>query len=301
MLRTLRQPRYAALGVLMLVVALVCVACGVWQVYRFESKRDDNAHLRRNADRAATTVAAVLPLVGRGPAPSRDDVEYRQVRVTGSFDPSGETLVRNRTDGDDTGFLVLTPLRTAGATLLVVRGFVVQPSSGAIPTAPVPPAGRVSVTARTQSPETRNDQFAALNRRQVLSINPTQQRQRLGGAMYDGYAELEGGQPGTAGLRDLPAPDLSNPAGGALEPQHFAYVIQWFLFAALALAAPFTMARAETRRRDTGEFDDLPEEVEPVSTRDALEALGTATPTAADDVVAVRAAKLADRYGRPAR
>ena len=55
-------------------------------------------------------------------------------------------------------------------------------------------------------------------------------------------------QPGTAGLIQIPAPDLSNPAGGAIEPQHLAYVIQWFLFAALALAAPFVMARAETRR-----------------------------------------------------
>ncbi len=45
----------------------------------------------------------------------------------------------------------------------------------------------------------------------------------------------------------LPAPDLSNPAGGAVEPQHLAYVIQWYLFALLALAAPFLIARHEVR------------------------------------------------------
>ena len=80
----------------------------------------------------------------------------------------------------------------------------------------------------------------------------------------------------------MPAPDLSNPAGGALEPQHFAYVIQWYLFAILALAAPFVMARAETRDRPTGEID-----AEPVFQT-------AAAPSRTD----LRAATLADRYGR---
>lgn len=283
---TLRQPRYAALGTLMIVVALVCVACGVWQVYRFEGKHDANEHLRRNAKLDATSSSAVLPVVGHGAAPSRDAIEYRQLRVTGRYDSADQTLVRGRTDGDDTGFLVLTPLRTGGATLLVVRGFLAQPTTGAIPAAPRPPSGRVTITARAQVPETRNDQFTALSERQVQSINPAQQAGRIGGAVYNGYAQLEAGQPGSEGLTDLERPDLSNPAGGALEPQHFAYVIQWFLFAVLALAAPFAMARAENKRRDTDEFDtDVSETA----------ADPAATPTADD----VRAAKLAARYGRP--
>ena len=260
---TLRQPRYAALGVLMIVVALVCVACGVWQIYRFESKRDANEHLRHNAELSAASTGAVLPVLGQGNAPGRDAVEYRQLRVTGRYDGANETLVRGRTDGDDTGFLVLTPLRTSGATLLVVRGFLKQPSTGAIPAAPQPPSGRVTLTARAQVPETRNDQYQALDERQVQSINPTQQVGRLGGTIYNGYAQLEAGQPGSEGLTDLERPDLSNPAGGALEPQHFAYVIQWFLFALLALAAPFAMARAENKRRDSGEFDTVEPEIAP--------------------------------------
>lgn len=287
---TLRQPRYAALGTLMIVVALVCIACGVWQVYRFEGKHDANEHLRRNATLAATSISGVLPVVGRGAAPSRDDIEYRQLRVTGRYDAANQTLVRGRIDGNDTGFLVLTPLRTAGATLLVVRGFLAQPATGAIPTAPRPPSGRVTITARAQVPESRNDQFTALSERQVQSINPAQQAGRIGGAVYNGYAQLEAGQPGSEGLTDLERPDLSNPAGGALEPQHFAYVIQWFLFAVLALAAPFAMARAENKRSDSGDFDtDVP------AVPDDAAGGATAGPTAEK----VRAAKLAARYGRP--
>ena len=51
----------------------------------------------------------------------------------------------------------------------------------------------------------------------------------------------------------LPGPDLSNPAGGAEEPQHAAYVVQWYLFALLALCAPFVMAAAERRRDQAGQ------------------------------------------------
>jgi cytochrome oxidase assembly protein ShyY1 len=129
-----------------------------------------------------------------------------------------------------------------------------------------------------QPAETRADRAEALPAGQVESINPRQQAARLDAPVLDGYVELLDGQPGAAGLTPIPAPDLSNPAGGAVEPQHIAYIIQWYLFAGLALAAPFVMARAE-QRRESREIDDI----RPESPAD------------------VRAARLADRYGRPAR
>src|SRR4029078_826108 len=95
----------------------------------------------------------------------------------------------------------------------------------------------------------RDDSAAQLPGRQVESINATDQAARLGRPVFRGYGELMEGQPGSIELTTISSPDLSNPAGGALEPQHFAYIIQWYLFAALAVAAPFAMARAETRQR----------------------------------------------------
>jgi cytochrome oxidase assembly protein ShyY1 len=277
-LETLRQPRYAALGALMVVVALGCIAAGTWQIARFEQKRHENDALRTNAHQAPAGVAGVLTVVGTAPEPSRDDVELRTVTATGSYLTDAQSLVRSRTLGDATGFLVLTPLRTADATLLVVRGFLPQPLSGDVPAIPAPPAGQVTITASTHGPESRDDAATELSDRQVESINPAQQAARLDVPVYDGYAALQAGQPGTRGLTAIPAPDLSNPAGGALEPQHFAYVIQWYLFALLALAAPVVMARAESRQQPTGEIDDD---------------VATAEPTSAE----LRAAKLADRYG----
>lgn len=290
-LKVLRQPRYAALGVLMVIVAIVCVGAGTWQIARFQQKVHENDDLRANAHAATVTPGAVLPLVGRGANPSQGQVEFRTVRATGTYDAASQSLVRSRTLGDENGFLVLTPLRTADAVLLVVRGFVPLPASGNVPSPAPPPTGEVTVLARVQGPEARHDAAAQLTAHQVESINPAEQAARLAQPVYNGYAQLEAHQPGTRGLEAMPKPDLSNPAGGALEPQHFAYIIQWYLFAALALAAPFAMARAEGKQR-AREFG-LGPEVAPRQ-MDAASA-EPAEPTEAQR----RAAKLADRYGRP--
>jgi hypothetical protein len=106
--------------------------------------------------------------------------------------------------------------------------------------------------------------------------------------VFDGYAESLPRQPGTSGLTAIPAPDLSNPAGGAVEPQHLAYIIQWYLFALLALAAPIAIVRAETRHVDERDFDERDVDVRPAPVVEP-------EPRTAEQE---RAAKLADRYGR---
>jgi cytochrome oxidase assembly protein ShyY1 len=285
----------------MAIVALACIGAGTWQIARFEQKVHANDDLRANAHRPASTVDRLLPLVGRGDDPSRDDVEFRSVRVQGTYERGSDSLVRNRAVDDVNGFLVLTPFRTARALLLVVRGFVPATASGARPDVPAPPAGAVTLRARIQAPETRFDKAAQLPAGQLESINPTEQAARRQTPVYDGYAELEAGQPGSAGLTALPRPDLSNPAGGALEPQHFAYVIQWYLFAALALAAPVTMARAELRQRRAGVPDYDERDLSGVRTDAADDSPAPGPDTAPAEAELSpeqrRAAKLADRYG----
>jgi cytochrome oxidase assembly protein ShyY1 len=268
----------------MLIVAAICVLAGTWQIARLGNKVDANDELRHNAHAPATAVADVLPLVGDGAAPPDHQVQFRKVTITGTYDVAHEALVRQRVIDDDTGFLVLTPLRSAGGTLLIVRGFISGTDVGVgSPTVPAPPTAEVTVTARVEPAETRHDSAAQLTGHQVESINPVEQAARLGGPVFDGYAELLSGQPGVGGLTAIPGPDLSNPAGGAVEPQHLAYIVQWYLFALLALAAPFAMVRAETRHRDSRDFDQAAE---------------SRPGDAAQDE---RAAKLADRYGRAVR
>jgi cytochrome oxidase assembly protein ShyY1 len=276
-LQTLRQPRYVALFAVMLLVATICIGLGTWQISRLASKHRANNELRHNDHASVARVGDVLPIFGTRPPPRADDIQFRRVTVAGTYEASGQGLVRQRSVGDDVGYLVLTPLRTSTATVLVVRGFISSGGLTAGVTAPAPPSGPQTIAGRVMPAETASDKAAQLPAGQLNSINAGEQSSRLGAQVYDGYVELSAGQPGTQGLVAIPEPDLSNPAGGAGELQHLAYVIQWFLFAALALAAPIVMARAE-RRRVSPELDDEA----PITSADA------------------KAARLADRYGRPA-
>jgi cytochrome oxidase assembly protein ShyY1 len=284
-LRTLREPRFAALTALMILVALVCVGAGAWQVYRLDYKIRANSELRHNAHDQPAPVASILPLVGAR-APGTHAIEYRPAAATGQYDAAHQVLVRKQNLDGRNGYWVLTPFDTTGGTLLVVRGFVAQPDSGGAPAVPPPPVGTVSIVTRIQPSQSASDEAAKLDG-QVESVNASDQATRLGRPVFDGYGQLLGGQPGTSGLGIVPDPSLSNPAGGAVEPQHLAYVIQWFLFAFLALAAPVVMARSELRDRIGLPPPDELEAVEP-------------SPAMPDDEV-VRREKLTDRYGRVRR
>lgn len=241
------------------VVAIICAAAGTWQIARFNEKRHANHELHANNNDATANVAAVLGPATNQTATGTAD-KYRHVTATGQFLTGHEVLVRGQTVGNDVGYLVLTPFQTGSGVFLVVRGFVDQ-SSAAIdtPTVTAAPTGTLSITARLEPANTKPDRLGSLPRNQVESIDPVSQAKRLGAPVWNAYGELLAGQPGTANLTVLPEPDMSNPAGGAEEPQHAAYVVQWYLFAGLALALPFVLAAAE-RRRDEEEGEDADSE-----------------------------------------
>jgi len=235
-----------ALLALGLVLGVVCGAAGVWQWHRFTVKRLDNGELRASAAAPPAPVDEVL-------APGRPvDVahRYRTVIATGRYDAADQLLVRNRQVDDRVGFLVVTPLRTASGTdLLVSRGFL--PATGAArdtPAVPDPPPGEVRVTARVLPSET-GGLGSGLPDRQVARLDVDAIGQRLGIRTYGGFGELVGSDPAQAGLVPLPAPDLDNPAGGAFPGQHLAYVVQWFLFAGFALAGPVILIMLDRRAR----------------------------------------------------
>lgn len=280
------------LGALMLAVAAVCVLAGTWQVQRLLEKHRANDQLRANAAGAARPVGEVLATVGEPGAQRRAaDAQFRTVTASGTYDTAHQLLVRGRTVDAVVGYLVLTPLRPsvpgAGA-LLVVRGFLAADGVHA-PVLTAPPAGPVEISARLHPGENADDAFGRDPAGQVKTIDPAAAARRLSAPVWDAYAELLPGQPGTAGVMPMPAPDLSNPAGGAVEPQHLAYVVQWYLFALLALSAPLVMARADSRR-DAGASADRYDEFDGSVAAPAEEGR-------IDALEAARRARLADRYG----
>jgi cytochrome oxidase assembly protein ShyY1 len=247
---TFRQRRYLGMFGVVLVIAFICVALGTWQIFRFDEKRAANQELRNNNKNRTTEIAAALGPASAPTGTGKTD-EYRHVTATGHYLNAHETLVRGQSVGEEVGYLVLTPFQTDGGVLLVARGFISQTQAAAVtPTPPAAPTGTVSITARLEPAGIKPDRLGALPDNQVLSVNPANQSARLRLPVWNAYAELLPAQPGDAGLTVIPDPDLSNPAGGAEPPQHAAYVVQWYLFAGLALAMPFVLAAAERRREE---------------------------------------------------
>ncbi|MDQ2838955.1 MAG: SURF1 family protein [Actinomycetota bacterium] len=267
MLKILRQPRYLGLFGLMLVLATICGIAGTWQIYRFEQKHSANHHLRADDRDTPVSITAAL---GPAAAPTSDGQanKFRHITATGTYLPARQSLLRGQTIDNDVGYLVITPLKTPDGVLLVARGFIAQTGAAETsPTVPAAPSGQVTVTARLQPADHKADRFGKLPGIQVDGIDPAAQASRIGAPVWNGYAELLTGEPGTASLKVIPSPDLSNPAGGAEEPQHAAYVVQWYLFGILALAAPFILAAAE-RRRDADPDEPASRQATPAPTQD---------------------------------
>lgn len=248
MLATFRQPRNAVLLAVAVLIAIGCASAGVWQVHRYGWKRGINDVLRAN-DRAA--VVPVGSLLSQRVV-TGDALQFRRVSARGRYDAVGQLLVRQREVNGSPAYLVLTPLRTdSGPTLLVVRGWLASDGSAtSVVHAPPPPAGMVDVVARLYPSESERSE-AGVPTGQVDRIAVPSLAARLGSPTYGAYAELISQRPAGRGLSSFGAPDMSNPAGGAFELQHLAYVVQWFIFAIIALALPYVLIRIE-RRSGTG-------------------------------------------------
>jgi len=96
------------------------VALGTWQVQRRAWKIDLIARVHERAH----APAVLAPAVAEWPRVNAANSEYRHVQVSGTFLNDSETLVQALTELGS-GFWVLTPLRQAdGSVVLVNRGFV---------------------------------------------------------------------------------------------------------------------------------------------------------------------------------
>jgi len=108
-------------------------ALGNWQSRRAAEKLDLQARLQQRA------AEAPVVLDGRPLDPAA--VEYRRVRVSGTYLPDWTLFLDNRPLDGRVGFVVVTPLQIAGThrVVLVERGWVAR-DAGAHDRAPVVPA-----------------------------------------------------------------------------------------------------------------------------------------------------------------
>lgn len=223
------------------------VNLGLWQIDRYQSK------VERRDLREGRMAAAPEPLdeVVAG-APTAEEVAYRRVTVTGTWQPDQTLLVRSRTKNGRPGYFVLALLATAEDRGLVVnRGFAPSGGGGedALRQSVAVAAERVTLEGVLRPPETRGrygprdpaeGRLDVLNRLDVARIQHQTPDLDLGDVALQLTEPAP--PPGVPPeLLDLPATDLG---------PHRAYAVQWFAFAAVgAVGWPLLLRRTARDER----------------------------------------------------
>ncbi|OPC82213.1 hypothetical protein B4N89_15865 [Embleya scabrispora] len=247
MYRFLLQPRWLVFHVIVLVAVPVCAALGLWQFHRYgEHKRSGDGGEQVSAA-PAVPLAELLPPGARVEGGDRG----RSVTVTGSYDPAHQLVVPGRRHDGRTGSYVVTPLLVAGAPAVVVnRGWV----EGA--TAPVPPAGTVTVTGRLEWSEAEHtsdvDRATNLGPGQLSMISTPELVNVLPYPLTDGFVALTAQTPAADSAALVPMPPAKASEGGGISGrawQNLGYTAQWFVFAGAAVFVWWRVVRREADER----------------------------------------------------
>lgn len=230
MLALLRTPRW--LGFTTLVVAAI-VGFGLlsnWQWHRAQEK---------NAQRTAidsATKANPIELSTMNAAAT----DWQGVRVSGSYDAQGQVLARQRPQGGQNGFWVLTPLMLDdGRDLWVVRGWLRAGSAATTtPAIPDPPAGEVTLVGSWHQFEIiKESARSGLPPKMVGAVDPSV-LPRTGN--FNGYLRVVASTPSQTGLDFIARPQID-------DSMNLSYAGQWLLFAGVALVGWYFFLRREAK------------------------------------------------------
>jgi cytochrome oxidase assembly protein ShyY1 len=242
--RFLGTPRWVALAAAMIAAAAIMALLGRWQLARYEARSSINSRIDAAATAEPVPASQVLPADGQAPLAG---AAWTRVTATGVYDVTRNILVRGRTAGGQVGFEVVTPLRSAdGSTLLVNRGWIPPNRAGAaaLPSVPPAPTGSVTVVGRVHPSESggRPVDRGTSGTMQVRRIAVPEIARALPYPVYGAYLVADPPEPGFAAV---PVPHEN-------AWQNAAYVVQWWLLAALTVVAFGYLARREARADTAG-------------------------------------------------
>lgn len=230
--------RWILLIVFVAVLGTVMVNLGEWQIDRLHQRKE------RNATTVANENAPVRPYGEVFTRPLTDADAWQRVEAVGTFDPEHQFVVRYRSIGDQGGYQIITPLRTASGAVLVDRGFVPLPGGQQIPSAaPPPPAGQVRVIGYVQRSEQGRRGAIVPNSNQVRLINAGALQQVIPYPIADGYiSTISIDPPQGDEFKPLELPEIS-------DGPHFWYAVQWFMFTGIAVFGIVVFIRGDLRDR----------------------------------------------------
>jgi cytochrome oxidase assembly protein ShyY1 len=243
---------------LALVMAVLFVGLGVWQLAR-------NSHKHELVARERAAYAEPAPDVSTAGTSARDGA---RAEARGTFDPAHETVLRNQVRNDSVGVDVLTPLRLAdGTAVLVDRGWVRASAANGVNTGP-PPGGTAFVhgLVHTSNPLSAQDTVDHLadGRLAVPRVDLATIGRTLPYRLLPVWIEAQAIEPTPRGNAPaLPRPPPPDPVN------HLEYAIEWFAFALIPLVGwPIALRRFLRQRKPaTSSTTASPDSTNPVASR----------------------------------
>lgn len=241
-MRWLLSPRWLVAHVTVIVVAIVFVNLGFWQLRRLEERRVSNTVGESRFQAEPVDVAGLVAAAGA----DEETLEFRRATATGVFQPDDEVLIRSQVFQGTAGFHVITPLLAEdGSATLVNRGWVPM-GLDEVPVAEAPPPeGTVTVEGWLRPTRERTGLGPAdpeAGRLVVMSRVDIQRiAEQVPYELQPVYLVLLDG-----GAGQLPVP-VESPTFED-EGSHLAYAIQWFSFALIGLVGYFFLIRRGARR-----------------------------------------------------
>lgn len=234
-------------------VVVAFVLLGLWQLDRHDQRAGRNATVQARSDLAPVPVADAL-----AGAEEADELRFRTVTASGTFGDR-DLLVDNRSKDGLPGAWVLTPLRLAdGTTLVVNRGFQFNDGGSVTPVAA--PTGTVEIEGTVTTWE--GDGCGVRNGPDGVPAGMACLRRPTAEDAFDAdvLPVVVQAQRSTPPAPDLlvpvPLPELD-------DGPHRSYAVQWFIFAAIiAIVYPLILRRVA---RGVGEQVDQPDAEDPVA------------------------------------
>jgi surfeit locus 1 family protein len=212
------------------VVALVCIRLGIWQVHRLRERRAANA---------VALAARSQPVVTLGEAGWDTTLVNRRVRIRGRYDHAHDIVLRGRLYGGVPGVEIVSPLlpEQGDRAVLVNRGFVPSPDALTVASDSLREPGVVTVEGIALP--VGSDSGAPLQhggRTTWARLDREGLRSRLPYPLYPLYVRQVPDSTLPSFPRRLEPPALD-------DGPHLSYAIQWFSFALIALIFAGVIAR----------------------------------------------------------
>lgn len=227
-------PRLWPAHLLAVVLCLVAVGLGVWQLDAWQARRDDAA---RNLTQA--TPERLSDVIGPDD-PFPGDAIGQPVELAGTWVPGGTVFIEGRVHDGRDGYWMVTPLAIGspdGSAMPVVLGWVADPAR-----APAAPTGEADLTGWLQPTEGTGQQDTDPSDDVLPQLRIGDLIQHVDQDLYSAYVVSEQGQLG------LPAGDLEQQAdvGVFTGLRNFSYALEWWVFGGFVVLMWWRWLQEET-------------------------------------------------------